>query len=306
MKCLVTGCAGYIGSLLTQQLLAFGHDVVGVDNLFYDNVRGVLPNLGHPNFTFIKDCAASHRMLPLIKDANTIFPFAALVGAPVCDKFPDLAEDINLTAIQAITSNIDSHQRIIYPNTNSGYGIKEGVCTEDDSLTPISHYGRLKCDAEKLVREHRNSAVLRLATVFGTSPRPRFDLMVNDFVAKAHFNGGIEVFEPKFRRNFVHVRDVVRACIWSIDPSMQGVYNVGLDSANCTKYELAMKVCGLTAGHVTIGKGTDPDKRDYNVSSEKLLKTGFHFQYTLEYGIREVAKLCTLVSHDFIKSARNV
>lgn len=320
MRVLVTGAAGYIGSVLCQELLAWGHSVIAVDKFMYNNQSAILPCLGHPRYAFYNhDVTRGDLMIPLYKLADIIIPLAALVGAPICDKFERVAGIVNRDVISVMMASITSCQHVIYPNTNSGYGETDGTSfvTEEDELKPISVYGKTKCQAEAFVLEHPNSKVFRLATVFGVSPRPRFDLMVNDFTQKLvairdrKHEGPFEIYEPHFKRNFVHVRDVVTAFLYAIENRyrMNGVFNLGNPNANMTKMDLAVRICsviGLSCDTIKVGEGEDKDKRNYLVSNDKLLKHGFNFSHSLEDGIRDVSKLASWFSDEQIRGMRNV
>jgi nucleoside-diphosphate-sugar epimerase len=243
------------------------------------------------------DCRDERTMRSLLKDADLVIPLAALVGAPLCDRDRIGAETINRDAVAMLCRIAAQEQRIIIPNTNSGYGIGEQnmYCTEESPLRPISLYGTTKSEAEQIVLERGNSLSFRLATVFGASPRMRIDLLVNDFVYRAVNDKAVVIFEGHFKRNYIHVRDVVRAFLHAIDnfDAMQGrPYNVGLDDANLSKLELCERirtyVPGFTFLEAPIGK--DPDQRNYIVSNARLASTGFAPQHTLDMGIRELIK----------------
>jgi nucleoside-diphosphate-sugar epimerase len=323
---LVTGCAGYIGSVLVGHLLKANYRVIGVDNLRYQNWPALFQYVGNPNFEFhLGSVTSVSGILKLAAKADAVIPLAALVGAPICDEHPEAAENINRDAIVLMVRGLSHNQTVIYPNTNSGYGQTDGTSfvTEDDPLTPISLYGRTKCDAEKAVLDHPHGTSLRLATVFGASPRMRTDLMVNSFTValcntkyvhdRGHQVDLFQIFEPHFKRNFVGVQDVARAFVhmlWraEIGSPIAGPYNLGLPSANLTKLELAHKVCdtiGLSRELVTVGAGKDPDQRNYLVSNDKILKTGFKFTHTLEDGIREVEQVARMCPPDSLNTMRN-
>jgi len=322
---LVTGCCGYIGSVLVGQLLNAGCRVIGVDNLFYKNGYAVLPYLGHERFQFFRmDVQDTRNLAFLAEQCDVIIPLAAMVGAPICEKDEHhirWATSINSWSITDLVESLSPNQRVIYPNTNSGYGQTEGdrYVTEHDLLAPISVYGKTKCEGEKAVLNHPNGVSLRLATVFGASPRMRMDLMVNDFtwrlfnirhrlnlresgktIGTTKADVQLSIYEPHFKRNFVHVRDVCNAFLFMLGRHhLRGPYNLGLPTANLTKMELAHAICdilGLDRRVVVVGNGEDPDKRNYLVSNEKILSTGFLFKHTLEMGVREVETVCSTCS----------
>jgi len=307
---LITGCAGYIGTRLTQHLLQAGYSVVGIDNLSFgqgwvvDKLKWNKDKFNR-KFHFIEDDVRYDSWLKLLDGTDVIIHLAALVGAPLCNKFPDyVVNNTNVRPAARLLEKVSKEQLIIYPNTNSGYGVAQGedYCTEESPITPVSSYGVTKCEAEKIVLQHENSVVFRLATVFGTSPRMRFDLMVNDFVYKACLDKKIDVFEPQFRRNFIHIQDVCEAFEFAMhnEGRMRGnVYNLGLDDANTTKGKLAKNICNMVGGEVTYKEGKDPDKRDYNVSSQKLYNLGFKPRHSLEMGVKEVSDLCRQLEIDF-------
>lgn len=297
MKVLVTGGAGYLGSILCERLLHVGHEIVVVDNLMYQQ-----PTLFHlcanPDFDFVVGDARNESLMTnLVKRADVIIPLAAVVGAPACDRDPWLARSVNLEAIRLINRLRSPRQLVIYPNTNSGYGAKSGdsYCTEDTPLEPISLYGQTKVEAEAELLEAGNSITLRLATVFGTSPRMRLDLLVNHFVYAAVTDGYIVIFEKEFKRNYVHIRDVADCFVYCIGHPEKMVgrpYNVGLDAANLSKEELALKVKQYVPNfYIHFGPvGSDPDKRNYIVSNQRLREAGFEARRSLDDGIQELLK----------------
>lgn len=318
MRVLVTGCAGYIGSVLTGELLARNHHVMGVDDLIYGNFCGVAPYVGHPRFEFHRlDIRNINRFGRMVWWSDAVIHLAALVGAPVCEKYAREAIAINDVATAELMKNTFGYHRIIYPNTNSGYGRMEdgSPVTEESPLRPLSVYGTSKSAGEQHVLRHHNSVVLRLATVFGVSPRMRLDLMVNDFVKRVndYLCGrspyGLTLYEPHFRRNFIHVRDVADAMVFLLENDRhRGVFNLGNDALNMTKQELALAVCermGCESSLVREGTGRDPDQRDYLVSSEKIQRTGFRCRYGLKTGIDEVALYCRSTSPEEQERARN-
>ena len=298
-KILITGGAGYIGSMLCTKLLEAGHKVTAVDLLKYD--KGSLNHLYfHKNFKLIcDDIRKISLMKKLIKKHDYIIPLAALVGAPLCEKFKKDALSTNLGSIKTLCKLATKKNKVIYLTTNSGYGIgeKNKYCDENSPLKPISLYGRTKCDGEDLVRSKiKNYVCFRLATVFGHSYRMRSDLLVNNFVYTAIKKKKLTLFEPHFRRNFIHVRDVVNAIIFTMknfNKLKDNVYNLGLSSANISKIMLARKIQKkykkLRIKIVTNRK--DPDKRDYFVSNKKIEKKGFKAKISLEDGISELIQI---------------
>ncbi|HUC92017.1 MAG TPA: NAD(P)-dependent oxidoreductase [Paenibacillus sp.] len=297
MKILVTGAAGYLGSTLVPQLLKLGHQVIAVDNFMY-NQTSLLDCCHDEKFTLVRgDARDRSLMAKLMKQADAIIPLACLTGAPLCAKDPVAAQTVNLDAIKLILELRSPEQRIVFPTTNSGYGVgQEGVfCTEETPLNPISLYGRLKVDAEQAILDAGNSVTLRLATVFGISPRMRLDLLVNDFTYRAVYDRFIVLFEAHFKRNYIHVRDVSKAFIHALDhfDQMKGQpYNVGLSDANLSKLELCQEIRKQIPDFyfVEAAIGEDPDKRNYIVSNEKIEKTGYRPDVSLEQGIAELIK----------------
>lgn len=294
---LVTGGAGYLGSVLCEHLLDAGYRVTVIDSLMYGQ-NSLFHLCANPAFDFIEgDVRNEDLMHRLIKDADVIIPLAAIVGAPACKRDPWLTTSVNLEAVQLINRLRSPEQLVIYPNTNSGYGASTGdtYCTEDTPLEPISLYGKTKVQAELELLESPNAITLRLATVFGTSPRMRLDLLVNHFVYTAITDGYLVIFEKDFKRNYVHIRDVADCMIYCIKNSPQMVgqpYNVGLDEANLSKEELALKVKEYVPNFYIhfAAIGSDPDKRNYIVSNERLRKAGFEAKRSLDDGIKELLK----------------
>ena len=297
-KVLVTGGAGYLGSVLVPALLDRGFRVAVLDSFMYrqDSLSAVCHR---PEFSLVRgDVRSMETMKPLVKDADVIIPLAALVGAPLCDRDPIAATSTNVTAITDMLALLSPAQQVILPITNSGYGIGEAgkYCTEDTPMRPVSLYGRDKVRVERvLLDRHASSISLRLATVFGMSPRMRLDLLVNDFTYRAYTDRFIVLFEGHFKRNYLHVRDVARAFLHAIDhfDEMKGQsYNVGLSDANLSKYELCEKIKEHLPSFVILESnvGSDPDKRDYIVSNEKIERTGYRPAFSLDAGIQELIK----------------
>ncbi|OGS44937.1 MAG: hypothetical protein A2539_04475 [Elusimicrobia bacterium RIFOXYD2_FULL_34_15] len=297
LKILVTGGAGYIGSVLVPKLLQNGFEVAVVDNFTYSQ-NSLADCCYNDNFSVIRgDVRDENLMKSLLESPDIIIPLAALVGAPLCDNDRIGAKTINTDAVKFIADNTSKNQRIIIPTTNSGYGIgqKDKFCTEKTPLNPISLYGTTKMEAEKSVLDRGNSISFRLATVFGMSPRMRLDLMVNDFVYRAVNDRFIVLFEGHFKRNFIHIRDVVRAfehAIKNFEKMKNEPYNVGLSEANLSKLELCEKIKKYIPDFVYLEApvGEDKDKRDYIVSNEKIEKTGFKPEFSLDIGIKELIK----------------
>lgn len=296
-KVLVTGAAGYLGSTLCEHLLDKGHQVLALDNCMYGG-NTLFHLCQNPNFDFTYgDCRDETLMKSLVKKADVIIPLAAIVGATACDRDPWRAEEINVGAVKMINKLRSSHQLVVLPNTNSGYGTKSGesYCTEESALEPITLYGRTKVDAEKEMLNSQNAITLRLATVFGMSPRMRLDLLVNHFVYAAVFDGYICIFEKDFKRNYVHVRDVADCFCYCIEhpAGMLGKpFNVGLDEANLSKEELALLVKEFVPRFYIhfAAIGSDPDKRNYIVSNQRLRDAGFEAKRTIEDGVKELLK----------------
>jgi len=301
-RVLVTGGAGYIGSILTPALLSAGYEVTVLDNFMFRQTS-LLECCWHERFSVIRgDCRDEAVLRRAIKDQDIIIPLAALVGAPLCQRDPIAAQSTNLDAIKLLLSLRSPGQRILFPTTNSGYGIGDPgkFCTEETPLRPLTLYGRTKAEAERIILDARNAITFRLATVFGMSPRMRIDLLVNDFVHRAVMDRAVVVFEGHFKRNYIHVRDVARAFLWSLDhfSDMQDqTYNVGLNDANLSKVELCaqIKTHVPTFVYVEAAVGEDPDQRDYVVSNDKLYRTGFKPEYSLDMGIRELIKGYTIL-----------
>ena len=294
---LVTGGAGYLGAVLVPELLRLGHKVTVLDNFMFGQ-SSLLDCCANPNFDVVRGDARDEGLLGRhTGKADYIIPLAALVGAPLCDRDKPGTVSTNRDALASIAKVASKTQRVIMPTTNSGYGIgQKGIfCTEETPLNPVSLYGRTKVEAERIVLDRGNSISLRLATVFGMSPRMRMDLLVNDFVYRAAKDRFLVVFEGHFKRNYIHIRDVARAFIHAIenfDAMKNQAYNVGLSNANLSKIELCAKIKEHVRDFVYLEAsiGEDPDKRDYMVSNEKIEKTGFKTAHSLDAGIKELIK----------------
>lgn len=296
-RILITGGAGYLGSILCERLLEAGYQVTVLDRLLYGH-HNLLHLCANPNFDFVYGDVRDEQLVEeLVKNSDVLIPLAAIVGAPACDRDPWQARAVNLEAIRLINRVRDPGQLVLYPNTNSGYGTKSGdvFCTEDSPLEPISFYGQIKVEAEQELLDSPNTIAFRLATVFGTSPRMRLDLLVNHFVYAAITDGYIIIFEKDFKRNYIHIRDVADCFLFGIEHADQMIgqaYNLGLDDANLSKEELALKIKeNVPDFFIHFSEiGTDPDKRNYIVSNQRLRGAGFEAQRSIDSGIHELLK----------------
>ena len=292
---LITGGAGYIGSKLATELLNYNYKVTVIDVLKFSS-RSLNHLFNNKNFSFINGDVRNKKLMKnLILNNEFIIPLAALVGAPLCEKNKKEAISVNLESIKYLMKIITKKNKVIYLTTNSGYGVGEKYkyCDEDTPLNPISLYGRTKVNAEKIIMRSSNSIAFRLATVFGYSYRMRTDLLVNNFVFKAVRDKKLVLYEPHFRRNYIHINDVVGGIIYSIrnfNRLKSNVYNLGLSSANLTKYNLAKKIKKkINSLKIKIVQNRkDPDQRDYYVSNKKIEKKGFRAKISIEKGIDEL------------------
>lgn len=296
-RVLVTGAAGYIGSILVPRLLDAGYHVTAVDNLMYHQ-SALLECCANERFEFVKaDVCHAKVMSQLASQADIIIPLAAIVGAPACNQTPVWSRLVNYQAVHDLVAPLSRAQRVLFPTTNSGYGVgaKDSFCTEESPLRPISQYGVDKVEIERYLLERGNAVTFRLATVFGVSPRMRLDLLVNDFTFRAYRDRFIVLFEEHFRRNFIHVRDVASVFLFGIEhhEQMKGQpFNVGLSSANLSKRQLCEKIKEYVPDFCiqSAPVGEDPDKRDYIVSNQKIEALGWRPAHTLDDGIRELLK----------------
>jgi len=299
---LITGGAGYIGSVMTEEFLRRGHRVTVLDDFRYCRTS-LLHLCRNPGLKVVRGDVRNRALLrELLAFSDVIIPLAAIVGAPACELNPPDARSINVGAVRLINELRGKGQKVIFPVTNSGYGIGQSgtYCTEESPLRPISLYGKYKVEAEKILQDKGNVISFRLATAFGVSPRMRVDLLVNDFTYRAVRDRCIVLFEEHFKRNYVHVRDIARAFIFGMENYARmknEVYNLGLSKANLSKLEL----CRVIKKHVpelvilTSRIGEDPDKRDYIVSNEKVEQAGFRPRFSLNFGIRELLKAYTFL-----------
>ena len=310
LRILVTGGAGYLGSVLCERLLDAGHHVTVLDSLLYQQ-NSLFHLCANPRFEFVHGDARDNSVVGgLAKDADALIPLAAIVGAPACDRDPLLARSVNLEAIRLLNRVRSSGQLIVYPTTNSGYGTKTGdvFCTEETPLEPISLYGQTKTQAEQELLQSPNVVTLRLATVFGMSARMRLDLLVNHFVYAAATDGYLVIFEKDFKRNYIHIRDVADCFLYCIENSnrMAGrAYNAGLDAANLSKQELALSIKKhVPKFYVHFAEvGSDPDKRNYIVSNQRLREAGFEAKRSLDEGIVELLKGYRMMGRSQFKNA---
>lgn len=297
MKILVTGGAGYLGAILVPRLLQEGYEVVVLDNFMF-NQTSLLDCCIDPKLTVVRGDVRDRTLVQkLLADVQAVFPLACYTGAPLCAKDPWAAQTVSRDAVKMILELRRKEQMIIFPTTNSGYGVgqKGKMCTEETPLNPISYYGQWKVEAEKAILAAGNAITLRLATAFGVSPRMRLDLLVNDFTYRAVFDRFVVLFEPHFKRNYIHVRDVAKAFIHSLknfDRMKDEPYNVGLSDANMSKFELCEEIRKHVKEFYFVESkiGEDPDKRDYIVSNEKIERTGFKPDVSLSAGIGELVK----------------
>lgn len=301
-KVLITGGAGYLGSTLTEVLLSKGYSVTVLDNLIYKQLS--LTTFCHKsNFKFVYgDVRDSELLSSLVKTHDIVIPLAAIVGMPACKKDPELTVAVNYKQIEEIVHFLNPEQKLLVPNTNSQYGSSDTIITEESPFNPLSLYAKTKCDAEKAVLDSGNGISLRLATVFGVSYRQRMDLLVNDFVYRAYTDEFLVLFESHFLRNYVHVRDVAKAFVHLIENYQtcnNNAFNVGLTAANMSKLQLAQKIKEFVPNLTIIEEQfkEDFDKRNYVVSNEKLEKTGWSCDFSLDEGIKELLQAYKMISN---------
>lgn len=302
-RVLITGGAGYIGTMLTPTLLDAGYAVTVVDTFARGDAE-LAACCANPNFNVVQANVRDEQVMQkLVTKTDIVIPLAALVGAPLCKRDPYTATAVNRDAVQALTKMISKDQRLLFPTTNSGYGVGEAgkECTEETPLRPISLYGRDKVEAERKILDSGNGVTFRLATVFGMAPRMRVDLLVNDFTLRAVRDRAVLIFEGHFKRNYIHVRDVARAFLHGIEnyEAMNNQpYNVGLSEANLSKLELCERIKAHLPNFVYVEApiGEDPDKRDYIVSNAKIEATGWAPAHSLDAGIVELIKGYTMLN----------
>ena len=300
MKVLITGGAGYLGSTLTKHLLEAGYSVTVLDNLMYDQVT-LLHLFGNPKFQFeLGDVRDKKLLQELVGLNDVIIPLAAIVGMPACKANPELTVAVNYQQVADIVEVLRDDQKLILPNTNSQYGSSDSIITEESPFNPLSLYAKTKCDAENIMLAKGNGVSLRLATVFGVSPRMRTDLLVNDFVYKSVVDGYLVLFEAHFKRNYIHVQDIARTfqfIIENYEKCKGQAFNVGLSTANLSKLELAETIKKYIPSLVIKQDDfkEDFDKRNYIVSNEKLEALGWKPIYDLDYGIKQLMSAYKIV-----------
>jgi len=297
---LITGGAGYLGSTLAEHLLTQGYAVTVLDNLLYKQLS-LLHLFKQKDFKFILGDVRDQKLLnDTVAKHDVIIPLAAIVGMPACQSNPQLAIDVNYKQIESIVGVLSNNQKLILPNTNSQYGSSNNVITEESPFKPLSLYAKTKCDAENLILNDNKGIALRLATVFGVSPRMRQDLLVNDFVYKSLVDGYLVLFEAHFKRNYIHVQDIARTFEFMIDNYDQcrgQAFNVGLSTANLSKLELAEQI-KKHIPRLVIKQDEfkeDFDKRNYIVSNEKIERLGWSPVYDLDYGIQQLIEAYQMV-----------
>lgn len=296
-KILVTGGAGYVGSVLCAELLSQGYKVKTFDNFFKGSCDALLPLCKNNDFEFLSgDVTCMNFVQKVVTDVDAVIHLAALVGYPVCSAQPKLAEVVNVNGTKNVVEALSKDQRLVFASTGSVYGAVEDTCTEDSPLNTNTVYGITKVKAEEFVLSKENSLAFRFATGFGLSPNMRINLLVNDFVFKAFTQGYLAVYQSYARRTFIHVRDMARAFIWALEPRKHQLYNCGDNNLNWTKKEMAefvKKHTGCSVFYEDFGK--DADNRDYEVDYSRLNGEGFYTQIGMEEGIKELIKATPLM-----------
>ncbi|KAK6184207.1 hypothetical protein SNE40_006720 [Patella caerulea] len=307
---LVTGGAGYIGTTLVPMLLSAGYEVTVFDKFLW-GIKPLLFTSSHPKLHIVKgDICQPEELKPVMKGKIGIIHLAAIVGYPACDKNPHKAMETNVNGTRNITQLMNSDQKLIYASTGSCYGAVDGMCTENTPISPISLYGSSKAGGEKVVLD-AGGVALRLATVFGIAPRLRLDLLVNDLTHKALKNKSFDLYEGHFRRTFLHVKDAARAFLFALEnyKVMKGeAYNVGDEKMNYTKAQVAQIIQSKvpTCKISTNTTGTDKDKRDYEVSYEKIRNLGFQSTISVEEGVIDILKILPMIQEEELKNCKNV
>ena len=300
IKILITGGAGYIGSILIPLLLEQNYTVTVYDSLLYGG-SSLLPFISNNIFSFIKGNIRNKELLNnAIKKNDVIIHLAAIAGLPACNKNKELVYSTNVKGTENVMNSLSQNQRLIHASTVSNYGSSTGDrCDENTALKPISFYGRTKTEAEKIVLDFQNTICLRFATAFGVSPRMRLDLLINDFVYQAFVNKYLILFEKKYKRTFIHVQDISRSILFAInnfEKMKHSILNIDDNSNNYSKEEIALKIKKRINYYLHFADiGEDEDKRNYSVSYEKINSLGFKTKKTVDEGIDELIKACKIL-----------
>jgi nucleoside-diphosphate-sugar epimerase len=300
-RILITGGAGYIGSLLAPMLLERGHTVTIFDNFMY-GTHSVLGFAMHPRVRLVKgDVRDFNAVKREVVEHDWVFHLASIVGYPACASDPIQANTVNVDGTRNVVEALGADQRLVFASTGSTYGKVAAVATEQTPIAPLTLYGKTKSDGEAIVREKvKNYSILRFATVFGSSPRMRLDLIVNDFVYQAIHNRQIVLFEGHFRRTFLHSSDAAQSYLFTMDHFNQmnrGIYNVGDESMNCTKRHVAEQIKEYVKYYLhEADVGTDLDQRDYEVDYSRIKKLGYSAQVSLDAGVRELIKILSILT----------
>lgn len=298
-KILVTGGAGYIGSVLLPYLLQEDFDVTVYDVLHYSGC-GLIPHINKENFHFIKgDVRDKENLRKAVSQNDVVIHLAAIVGLPACKRDPNLAESTNVQGTQNVLDSLSPDQRVIYASSVSNYGAASGhSCDEQSPLYPISCYGVTKTEAEKMMLDSENSLCFRFATAFGVSPRMRLDLLINDFVHQACVNRILTLFEKSYKRTFAHVRDISRCLLYALnnfDRLTHKLYNVGDNANNVSKEDIALKIKERVDYYLHFAEiEKDEDQRNYSVSYDLINSIGFRTEISIDEGIDELVKACPL------------
>ncbi|XP_022090469.1 uncharacterized protein LOC110979182 [Acanthaster planci] len=308
---LVTGGAGYIGSILVPLLLEEGYIVTVFDTFRWGSQSLFGPVAANPNLKVVRgDVHNVEDLSEAMADCDAVIHLAAIVGYPACEKEPKLARQVNEDGTAHVARLLRRNQKLVYASTGSCYGAVDGVCTEETPISPLTLYGSSKANGEKSVLSVGGVA-LRLATVFGTAPRMRMDLLVNDLTHRAVSQKHFSLYQGNFRRTFIHVRDAASAFVLALrnyDKMRGRAYNVGHESMNMTKSELASLIQSLVPGcKITQSEdGEDLDKRNYEVSYSRLREFGFRPTITVREGVLELLKTVPFMSDEELDRARNV